>query len=80
MELHHSSGDVLRFFFPYEKQLNPCNQNAVVQTDEEHHQAYRVSWNEAQSRFIHTSDLLIFRGETPPQFIVDVGKSSLLTS
>jgi hypothetical protein len=73
MELHHSSGDARSVRF-VPNLLNPCDQNTVVQTGEEHHQAYRVSWSEAQSKFVHTSDLLIFRGETPPQFIVNVGK------
>jgi hypothetical protein len=55
--------------------LNQGRQNTVVHTGEEHHQAYRVSWTETQSKFVHTSDLLIFRGDAPSKFIVNAGKS-----
>jgi hypothetical protein len=79
MEMHHPPGHILHLFFCDNSQLKPPDQNTVVQTNEEHHQAYRVSWSEAQSRFTHTSDVLIYRGDVPPLFIVDVGKSITLS-
>jgi hypothetical protein len=47
-------------------------QDAVVRSGEEFHQAYRVAWGD-RVNFVHTSDLLIYRGETPPKFITDWG-------
>jgi hypothetical protein len=52
----------------------------VMLTNEEHHQAYRVlSGSGAQLKLIHTSGLLIYGGDVPLLFIVDVGKSITLS-
>jgi hypothetical protein len=49
-----------------------------VQSGQEHHQAYRISWSEGQTNFTHRSDVFAFRGEAPPRFLVDVGKRYVL--
>jgi hypothetical protein len=49
-------------------------QDTIVRSGEEFRQAYRIVWGD-QVNFIHTSDLLLYRGKTPPVFITDIGIS-----
>jgi hypothetical protein len=49
-----------------------------VRTGQDFHQSYSISWGEAQLNFVHTSDILIYRGDEPPCFVSDSGKSYVL--
>jgi hypothetical protein len=49
-------------------------QGAVIQAGQEFYQPYRMTWREDQTFFAHTSEIYVYRNDTPPTFLRNPGK------